>query len=82
MAKMLRGMDGDYDLAGTKGRKKKSKKKTAKKAAKRTYGVPKGFKIVSRDTCLHKTGKKKGKLKKGCTWGRGKLKGKFLKKVA
>lgn len=78
MAKQLRGMGGDYDLAGPKGSKKKAKKK-AKKGSKKN---PPGFKVVSWDTCVGKSGKKKGKLKKGCIWGRGSLKGKVLKKKA
>ena len=38
-----------------------------------------GYKIVAKKTCTVKSGPKKGKLKKGCIYGRGALKGQILK---
>lgn len=37
-----------------------------------------GYKVVGEKTCLKKGGRK---LKKGCLWGRGRFKGKLLKKT-
>jgi hypothetical protein len=83
MAKMLRGMDGDYDLAGAKGGGKKKAKKKASKKGKKPKINWSMYKQVSRETCLGQSGKKKNKLKKGCIWGRGpKRQGKLFKKKA
>lgn len=79
MAKMLRGVD--YEMAGISGSKKKAKKKASKKGSKKSFSM-KGFKVASEKACLRKSGPLKGKPKKGCVWGRGKFKGKLLKKVA
>jgi hypothetical protein len=78
MPKMLRGMDGDYALAGTK-RGKKGKK--AKKRSRVSFSPAKmGLKLTSEKKCLKKGTRK---LKKGCVWGRGKYKGKiFTSKAA
>ncbi len=68
-------------------KKSKSKKSKSKKgnlgsvtpaqvaAHLRSYG----YKIVAKKTCTVKSGPKKGKLKKGCIYGRGALKGQILK---
>jgi len=77
MPKMLRGMDGDYGLAGSKKRGRKGKRK-----GKRTTFSPAkmGLKLTSEKKCLKKGTRK---LKKGCVWGRGKYKGKiFTSKAA
>ena len=82
MPKMLRGVD--YEMAGLSGSKKKAKKKSSKKSSKK--GSKKfstaGYKSVAKKTCVRMSGPKKGTLKKGCKWGRGKFKGKVFKKVA
>jgi hypothetical protein len=48
-----------------------------RKKGKRKGGSYKGWKVVSKKAC---TGRK-GRLKKGCKWGRGKYRGKVFKKV-
>jgi hypothetical protein len=40
------------------------------------------WRVVSQDECVLKSGPYKGRLKKGCTWGRGKFKGKIMKKAS
>lgn len=83
MAKQLRGMSGDYEMAGLSGgRKKKAKKKAAKKGSRKVKFSTVGYKSVAKKTCVRMSGKAKGTLKKGCKWGRGKFKGKVFKKVA
>ncbi len=57
-------------LSGLSGGKKKRKGRKA--------GSYKGWKQVSKKTCL----KSSGRLKKGCKWGRGKYRGRVFKKVA
>lgn len=48
-------------------------------ARKRAKRAKKGaFRVVSAAVGLKKSGKGKGRLKKGCKWGRGKNKGKIL----
>lgn len=62
-------LSGGYDLAGTKKRKRAKGRKSAK--------APKGFKVATASSCL----KGKKRLKKGCIWGRGRFKGKLLRKT-
>lgn len=77
MPKMLRGMDGDYALAGTKKKGRKSKRKGGGKGF---SPARMGLKLSSAKKCLKKGTRK---LKKGCVWGRGKYKGKiFTSKAA
>jgi hypothetical protein len=66
-------MDSDYGMAGVK--KKAKKRKKAKKASRKA--APKGFKVATEKSCL----RGKRKLKKGCIWGRGRFKGKLLRKT-
>jgi len=73
MAKMLRGMDSDYGMAGVK--KKAKKRKKAKKASRKA--APAGYKVATAKTCLGR----KNRLKKKCIWGRGRFKGKLLRKT-
>ena len=74
-------------LSGLGGTRKKASKKTAKKKATRKKGrvniaslLKKGtHKVVTKGTATKKT---TGKLKKGCMFGRGAYKGKFICKKA
>lgn len=72
--------------------KKKSKAKSKKRASKKNLGsvTPAqvaahlknhGVKIVSKKTCTIQSGPRKNRLKKGCFYGRGALKGTILKKT-
>jgi len=88
MAKHKR-MLSDYDMEGLSGKPKRKRKK-AKKASGSKLGKVKlvgklksfiGMKVVTNGSCKHKSGKKKGKLKKGCRAGIGKLKGKIFRKA-
>lgn len=61
---------GKKTLSGLGGSKKGKSRK-----------APKGWKVVGKDAC---TRKRKGRLvlKSGCKWGRGRYRGKLLKKAA
>jgi hypothetical protein len=82
MAKMLRGMDGEYGMAGVK--RKKARRGKKRKGGK-GKAAPAGWKLIGRKTDSAKKlapcRKATGKLRKGCKWGRGRFRGKLLKKV-
>ena len=91
MAKHKR-MLSDYDMEGLSGKPKRKRKKAKKASGKvgaklgkvKLVGKLKSFigmKVVTNGSCTVKSGKKKGKLKKGCRAGIGKLKGKFFRKA-
>lgn len=69
------------------GKKKRSKKRGSSlsavtpaqmKAHLKKHGVRK----ATKGECVAKSGPKKGRLKKGCFWGRGAAKGMIFKRVA
>jgi hypothetical protein len=70
-------------------KKRRSKKGKRKTAHQRKFGdamaslhrnpQAHGYKVVGEKTCLKQGGRK---LKKGCIWGRGKFRGKLLKKTS
>jgi hypothetical protein len=66
-------------LSGLYGTKKKGKKGKSRKRGKAFNPKALGLKLTTEKACL--TGRKR-RLKKGCTWGRGKYKGKIFKKVS
>ncbi len=66
--RVLSGYDNEMAGVGRRKRRKKAKRKGSRKALKRV------FRVVSKAKGL----RSKGRLKKGCKWGRGRYKGKVL----
>lgn len=82
--KMLQGLNGPKKKSASK--KRASKKRASKKSPSKAT-APAGYKVVAlksdtaakKKICIKQSGPGKGLPKKGCTWGRGKFKGKLLK---